>query len=287
MHRKSKSNPTTRRVARNMQRSNSYENLPQLRSGIFPAFTVPISNVQPCYMGTPVTPFAVLHSISSDTSQTPTGVTIAPSGWNQQSNVPTAWYAGTHQNVVHATATPVLHVTAEPNSCEYTPASASTDYSTVAASSSSSSTAWEQTSDCTTSTPTNFNFDQYRNDDGLSGWDENQEYAAVPTHSNNESAPAQKPAGAIPVKTASNATKASTRKQNVHKKKQVHGRSLSVTTGKEMSPRTACKKKISDAIQPLKEIMMQAGVPGTPTDQNGIIQAAVKYMKVLRAKLES
>merc|ERR1719174_131319 len=273
MHRKSKSTPTTSRVARNMQRSYSHESLPQLRSGIFPPYAVPISNVQPCYVGTPVPQFTVLHSISSDTSQPPTGATVTPSEWNQQSNVATSWYTGTHQNVLHAstTANPVVHVTAEPNG--YAPA-------VVPA----SSTAWEKTSDCTTSAPTNFNFDQYRDGDGLSGWDENQEYSAAPTHSNNESAPARKPAGAIPVKTASNRTKPSTHKKNVHKKKQVHGRSLSATTG---SRRTARKKKISDAIQSLKEIMRQAGVPATPNDQNGIIQAAVKYMKLLRATLES
>lgn len=54
-----------------------------------------------------------------------------------------------------------------------------------------------------------------------------------------------------------------------------------------MSRRSARKKKISDAIQSLKEIMMGAGMQGIPADQNGIIQAAVKFMKILRSTLES
>merc|ERR1712032_1433315 len=176
---------------------------PQNRSGTFPPYAVPARNVHPC-VGTPVPQFTVSHSISSDTSQTPTGATATPSEWNQQSNVPTSRYTGTHQNVLHAstTANPVVHVTAEPNG--YSPASAPAGYSTVAP---ASSTAWKKTLDCTTSAPTNFNFDQYRDGYGLSGWDENQEYSAAPTHSNNESAPARKSAGAIPVKNASMRTK--------------------------------------------------------------------------------
>merc|ERR1719174_3636860 len=302
MHRKRKRTPTTSRVARNMQRSYSHESLPQLRSGIFPPYAVPISNVQPCYVGTPIPQFTVLHSISSDTSQPPTGATVTPSEWNQQSNVPSSWHTGTHQNVVHesTTANPVVHVTAEPNG--YSPASASADYSTVAP---ASSTAWKKTSGCTTSAPTNFNFGQYRDGDGLSGWDENREYSAVPTHSNNESAPARKPAGAIPVKTvktASNRTKPSTHKNNVRQKKQVHGRSSSATTGsrrtfsrkeisdatqslKEIMRQATARKKICDAVKSLKEIMRQAGVPAIPDNQ--IIQAAVNYMKLLIATLKS
>merc|ERR1719174_2742917 len=60
------------------------------------------------------------------------------------------------------------------------------------------------------------------------------------------------------------------------KKKQVHGRSSSATTG---SRRTFSRKEISDATQSLKEIMRQATVPALPDNQ--IIQAAVNYMKLL------
>merc|ERR1712159_45268 len=45
--------------------------------------------------------------------------------------------------------------------------------------------------------------------------------------------------------------------------------------------------KISDAIQTMKEIMLGAGVEGCPVDQNGVILAAVRYMKTLRAQLAS
>lgn len=247
--------------------------------------------IQACYMGAAIPQFTMLHSTSLDNSQPTTRATVSASGWDTNNNASPAWshaptgYAQPFQNAAHTRVNTVGQLATNPKSCP-TPAS-----SVVCSDTNDNlSTSKEHPSD-TTDTPDTFKYDQYITGDGVLGWEENKDYAAARTQSGIDSKgeATQKRLGAAKPtsKECTQPTKKKPRKKNVAHRRSVSATNRRETNTRELRRRSERKKKISDAIQTMKEIMLHAGVEGCPVDQNGIIQAAVKYMKTLRAQLVS
>ena len=292
MHRKSYSTPSNSRPERSIsvnapiRRANSYESLPQLQASVLPSYAIPMNALQACYMGTVIPQFAMLHSTTKDTPQPTTAVTVSASGWEPRSDASPAWshtptnFAQPFQKTADAPTDTVAQVATNSKS-RPTPAS-SVDCSDV---NDKLSTSKKHPSDSADARST-FKYDQYITGDGGLGWDENKDYAAAPARSSIDS---KVEVTQKPLQAAKSASKDSTQptKKKPRKKTSAHRRSVSATNRRELTRRSLRKKKISDAIQTMKEIMLDAGVEGCPVDQHGIILSAVRYMKTLRAQLAS